>query len=80
MLQDGNLVIKGERRQEKKEEDKDKRYTRVESSFGSFERRIRLPEGVARDQIKAKFNEGMLEVDVPRPSSSARSATTINVE
>jgi HSP20 family protein len=73
---DGRLVIKGEKKMEKKEEDKDRRYTRVESSFGRFERRIPLPEGVSRDQIKAKCTEGVLEVDIPRPAPREQPATT----
>jgi HSP20 family protein len=78
--EEGTLLIKGEKKQQRKEEDKDKRYTVVESSFGQFERRIPLPEGVSRDQIKAKCSEGVLEIDIPRAAPRERSATPINIE
>jgi len=75
---EGMLMLRGERKQEKKEEDKSKRYTRIESSFGSFERRIALPDGVSQEDVKAKFNDGVLEVDVQKPTR--RKANPINVE
>jgi len=78
--EDGMLVIHGERKQELKEEDKEKKYLRMESSFGSFERRIALPEGVSQDNIKAKFQDGVLEVEVQRPSPPQRKTTTVNIE
>jgi HSP20 family protein len=60
------LVIKGERKSEKgaKEED----YVYREISYGSFERRFALPEGVKTDELKAKFTNGILEVSIPAPA------------
>ncbi len=57
------LIIKGERKTEKgtKEED----YIYRELSYGSFERRFTLPEGVKTDQLKAKFTNGILELTMP---------------
>ena len=49
-LQDGELTIQGERKQEK--EEKDKRYHRIERSYGSFLRSFSLPVNV--DESKAK--------------------------
>lgn len=60
------LVIKGERRSEKDEKEKD--YTYREISYGSFERRFLLPEGVKTEELKAKFNNGLLEITVPVPA------------
>jgi len=60
------LVIKGERKAEKDEKEKD--YTYREISYGSFERRFLLPEGVKTEELKAKFNNGLLEITVPVPS------------
>ncbi|HSL67028.1 MAG TPA: Hsp20/alpha crystallin family protein, partial [Actinomycetota bacterium] len=42
-VEGGELVVRGERKQ--KEEVKDEAYYRMEASFGSFERRIPMPEG-----------------------------------
>jgi len=60
------LVIKGERKAAKDEKEKD--YTYREISYGSFERRFLLPEGVKTEELKAKFNNGILEVTVPVPA------------
>ena len=60
------LVIKGERKAEKDEKEKD--YSYREISYGSFDRRFLLPEGVKTEELKAKFNNGILEITVPVPS------------
>ena len=62
---DRELVIRGERKAEKDEKEKD--YTYREISYGSFERRFLLPEGIKTDKLKAKFNNGILEISVPAP-------------
>jgi HSP20 family protein len=63
---DRELVIKGERKTEKgaKEED----YLYREISYGTFERRFLLPEGVKTEDLKAKYTNGILEVTVPVPA------------
>lgn len=62
-LQENVLTIKGERRhQERVESDG---ISRFESAYGSFERRILLPEGVREGDIQASFENGILEVAVP---------------
>jgi len=61
-----DLVIKGERKAEKDE--KEKNYSYREISYGSFERRFLLPEGVKTEELKAKFNNGILEITVPVPA------------
>src|SRR5438876_5688337 len=57
-VQDGVLTIQGERKQEK--EEKDKRFHRVERSYGTFVRTFSLPEDVAEDRMKAEFKDGVL--------------------
>lgn len=59
------LIIKGERKQEK--ETKEEEYIFRELAYGSFERRFTLPEGVKSDQLKAKYVNGILEITVPAP-------------
>ncbi len=58
------LTIKGEKREEK--EDKGKSFYRVERSYGSFCRTISLPAGVEADKAKADYNNGVLEVTLPK--------------
>lgn len=57
------LTIKGERKSEKEVKKED--YLRREVSYGSFERRMSLPDGAAADQIKANFTNGVLEITIP---------------
>lgn len=63
-VEDNVLTIKGERRfAEKVEED---RYYRIERRFGSFQRSLALPQGVKADDIQASYEDGILEVRVPK--------------
>lgn len=40
---------------------------RAERGHGSFRRQLTLPEGVDADRITARFDRGVLEVEVPKP-------------
>src|SRR5579862_4744887 len=42
-------------------------YHRVERRFGTFTRTVGLPQGVSEEAIKATFDDGVLEVHVPKP-------------
>jgi HSP20 family protein len=64
---EGMLTISGERRHQDKVEDQD--YYRFESSYGSFLRRISLPESAKVDDIRAAYEDGVLEVVVPGAAS-----------
>lgn len=61
-VQDGVLTISGERKEE--EEHKDKGYLIKERRYGSFSRSMTLPEGTDEEKIKARFEDGLLEVTV----------------
>lgn len=65
-ITDRELIIKGERKAEKGT--KDENYDYREISYGSFERRFVLPEGVKTEELKAKFSNGILEITVPAPT------------
>ncbi|MDB5077359.1 MAG: Heat shock protein Hsp20 [Chloroflexi bacterium] len=77
-LEEGNLVIRGQRSSER--EVRTEQYYRSERSFGSFYRRIPVPEGVQPDQIKANFNDGVLEVRLPKPQESEAKRLKIEVK
>jgi HSP20 family protein len=57
------LMIKGERKEKKEVKKED--YIRREVSYGSFERRMTLPEGATADKIKAQFKNGVVEITIP---------------
>ncbi len=63
-VDENQLIIKGERKQEKKEEEKD--YVRVERSYGSFYRSFNIGVPVKEDQIKASYKDGVLKVAIPK--------------
>jgi HSP20 family protein len=67
-VSDGLLTIKGEKKSEKEEKDKNKNYRLVERSYGSFSRTLELPAGVDPDAIKATIDKGVLTVIVPKPA------------
>jgi HSP20 family protein len=57
------LIIKGERKATK--ESKDEGYYLREIAYGSFERAVALPEGANADQIKARYENGVLHITMP---------------
>jgi HSP20 family protein len=63
---DNVLTIKGEKKAEK--EQKDKNYRLYERSYGSFERTLELPAGIDPEAIKASLSNGVLKVTVPKPT------------
>ncbi len=63
---DNLLTIRGEKKAEK--EEKDKNYRLIERSYGSFERTLELPDGVNADAIQASMSKGVLKVTVPKPA------------
>lgn len=62
--EDGVIAIRGEKKQEK--EEKNKNYHRVERSYGAFERSFRLPNRVEVGKIEAKFKDGVLSLRLPK--------------
>ena len=62
----GRLAIWGEKRTERTEGGKDKKYHLREISSGSFRREILLPEDVKADSIEAKYDNGHLRVSLPK--------------
>jgi HSP20 family protein len=63
-VDDNVLTIKGERKFEEKVDEE--RYYRVERRSGSFSRSLALPQGVRADDIQADYEDGVLEVRVPK--------------
>jgi len=63
-LQNDNILIEGEKKQEK--ESKGKNYHRIERVFGKFKRMITLPCEVKADKVKAKYENGLLIINLPK--------------
>jgi HSP20 family protein len=67
-VKDGVLTVSGERKAE--QEEKGEGYHRVERAFGTFSRSLSLPDGVDPDKVEAKFEDGVLEVRIPKPAET----------
>jgi len=65
-LTDNLLTIKGEKKQEKEEKNKD--YHLTERSYGSFSRSMTLPFDADPKKIRAKFDAGVLKITLPKPA------------
>ena len=63
-IHDNVLTLTGEKKQEEKSDKKS--YHRIESSYGKFERSFRLPKEVKAEDIKAKYKNGILTIDIPK--------------
>ncbi len=66
-IKDGILTVSA-KRDEKKEEEKD--YIRKERYVSSCSRRMALPENVDEDAIKAKLEDGVLKLNIPKVKST----------
>ena len=63
---EGNLIIKMESKQEHKDEDKNTRYLRREFSYSKFKQTLILPDDVKKEDIKARVENGVLTVELPK--------------
>jgi HSP20 family protein len=64
---DDVLTIRGERKSEK--EEKDKNYQVLERRYGAFARSVALPPGTDPNKIKAAIDKGVLKVTVEKPEA-----------
>jgi HSP20 family protein len=61
---DGTISIAGERSQEK--ETKEKKFHRIERSYGKYYRSFNVPAEIKEDKIKAEFKDGQLTITIPK--------------
>ena len=74
----GLLSIKGEKKQEK--EEKNKNYYLSERSYGSFQRAFAMPEGVDQSKIAASFAKGVLTVTLPKSVEAQKTQKKIEIK
>lgn len=72
-LQDNILTIKGEKKKEI--EDEKINYFRSERIFGAFSRAIELPVEVDMDNVSAKFENGVLYIELPKVQKAKKEKT-----
>jgi len=77
-LSNGNLSIRGEKREEKEEKDKERHVS--ERSYGAFHRLFRLPDDVDADGIGAEFRNGVLKITLPKSPEARKEEKMIDVK
>jgi HSP20 family protein len=77
-LTDETLTIKGEKKLEKEETDKD--YYLSERSYGAFRRSFALPENVDPDKVAASFAKGVLTVTLPKTVAAKAEPKKVEVK
>lgn len=77
-VEDGMLVVKGEKRHESESEENG--CYRTERSYGFFQRAIPLPEDLKLDAVDAKMDKGVLSVRIPKDTEAARRGRAIPIQ
>ncbi len=77
-VKDGILTMRGERKFEK--EVKEESYHRIERSYGSFQRSFSLPVSVNQDKVTARFQDGVLEVKLPKKEQAKPKQIQVDVK
>ena len=75
---DSMLTIKAERKQEEKTEDAN--YLRVERSYGSFARSFSVDVPVKQGEIKARYQDGVLEITLPKEDEPEKREFSVEIE
>ncbi len=76
-LENGILSIHGERKFEK--EIKEKKYHRIERSYGSFHRSFTLPDDADAKKIDAQVKDGVLTVVIPKSEEAKPKSIEVKV-
>ncbi|MBM5811993.1 MAG: Hsp20/alpha crystallin family protein [Gammaproteobacteria bacterium] len=77
-LEGGMITIQGERKQQ--QEEKEEKYHRVESIYGSFTRSFMLPDDVDAESVRCEDRDGVLTVHIPKVRAGRREPKLIRVE
>ena len=76
-VENNTLTVKGERKFEK--EDKEESFHRIERRYGSFYRAFTLPSTVDTEHVQAKYNAGVLKLELLKKSEAQPKQIKINV-
>jgi len=76
-VNDDTITLRGERKIEK--EDKKQNYHRIERCYGNFNRSFTLPTNVDCDKITARYEDGILEIIIPKIEEAKPKSVQIEV-
>ncbi|MFY0312459.1 Hsp20/alpha crystallin family protein [Leisingera sp. D0M16] len=74
------LTLRGEKKEDREEGDKEGDFYLSERRFGSFERSVRIPDGIDRGKIEATFKNGVLTVRLPKKPEARNPSKKIDVK
>jgi HSP20 family protein len=66
-LEDGALVVSGERDRPEVSGD---RYYRLERRYGPFSRAINVPQGISENDVSADYSAGILQIRIAKPQAA----------
>ncbi len=78
-LDNDTLTIQAERHSEHEEEDKKSKYVRVERSYGQYSRQFDV-SGIDTDNIKARYDNGVLKLTLPKKQAVLPEAKRLEIE
>jgi HSP20 family protein len=79
-VNDDVLTISAETKNERTEASDGREYSRREYTCSSFTRSFRLPENTKEDAISAKYNNGMLQINIPKSEKEVRASKEIKIQ
>ncbi|MCY4003809.1 MAG: Hsp20/alpha crystallin family protein [Rhodospirillales bacterium] len=78
-LTDGVLTIRGEKKSESRDEDKERNHYRLERSYGTFRRSLQLPPEADAEQVSASFDKGVLRVTIAKKEEAGQTTRKIEL-
>ena len=79
-LDDGFLTVKAEKNLNKDEKDENGKMLRQERYSGSMQRSFRVSNDLTEEDIKAKFENGVLMLDIPKKEPAVPEKKLISIE
>ncbi len=77
-VRDNIVTLKGNKKEEK--EVKEGNCYQIKRQFGSFQRSFELPSAIDRNNVKAKFKDGVLNVTLPLAEEAKPKQIKVNIE
>jgi HSP20 family protein len=78
-VDDGVLTLRGEKTDERKEDDAETKYHLWERSYGTFRRTFTLPRTVDASKIVAEFEKGVLKIRMPKAAEETVKGRKIEI-
>lgn len=79
VFEDDVLILRGEKKEEKVEEDEDRRFHLWERTYGAFRRAFVLPRTIDPAKIVAEFKDGVLTVHMPKTAEAKAKGRKIEI-